>query len=81
MCVSFQLDFWRGVTDVATPVDVRVPFHSLQSVKIHLETQDIEYSIMIEDLQVQDLQTCSLDCQILATILNLLYLVLSLLEL
>ncbi|TDH09852.1 hypothetical protein EPR50_G00091610 [Perca flavescens] len=50
--VEFELDFWRGVTDVSTPVDVRVPFHSLQSVKIHLESQDIEYSIMIEDLQV-----------------------------
>uniref|UniRef100_A0A8C9Z9B2 Carboxypeptidase A1 n=1 Tax=Sander lucioperca TaxID=283035 RepID=A0A8C9Z9B2_SANLU len=50
--VEFELDFWRGVTDVATPVDVRVPFHSLQSVKIHLESQDIEYVIMIEDLQV-----------------------------
>lgn len=49
---EFELDFWRDVTDVATPVDVRVPFHSLQSVKIYLETQDIEYSIMIEDLQV-----------------------------
>lgn len=53
VCVFFQLDFWRGVTDVAVPVDVRVPFHSLQSIKIYLETQDIEYSIMIEDLQVQ----------------------------
>ncbi|TDH09853.1 hypothetical protein EPR50_G00091620 [Perca flavescens] len=50
--VEFELDFWRGVTDVSTPVDVRVPFHSLQSVKIHLESRDIEYSIMIEDLQV-----------------------------
>ncbi|XP_034734795.1 carboxypeptidase A5 [Etheostoma cragini] len=50
--VQFELDVWRGVTDVSTPVDIRVPFHSLQSVKIHLESQDIEYSIMIEDLQV-----------------------------
>ncbi|XP_054476769.1 carboxypeptidase A1-like [Anoplopoma fimbria] len=49
--VQFELDFWRGVTDVATPVDVRVPFHSLQSIKIHLESLDIEYSIMIQDLQ------------------------------
>lgn len=55
--VFFQLDFWRGVTDVATPVDIRVPFHSLQSVKIYLESQNIEYSIMIEDLQVWHLQT------------------------
>nr|XP_020449164.1 carboxypeptidase A1 isoform X1 [Monopterus albus] len=50
--IEFELDFWRGVTDVAIPVDVRVPIHNLQSVKIYLETQDIEYSIMIEDLQV-----------------------------
>ncbi|XP_041794490.1 carboxypeptidase A5 [Chelmon rostratus] len=49
--IGLELDFWRGVTDVASPVDVRVPFHSLQSVKIYLETQDIEYSIMIKDLQ------------------------------
>ncbi|XP_042267182.1 carboxypeptidase A1-like [Thunnus maccoyii] len=49
---EFELDFWRDVTDLATPVDVRVPFHSLQSVKNFLETQDIEYSIMIEDLQM-----------------------------
>ncbi|XP_070827952.1 carboxypeptidase A1-like [Chaetodon trifascialis] len=50
--ISLELDFWRGVTDVASPVDVRVPFHSLQSVKIYLETQDIDYSIMVKDLQV-----------------------------
>ncbi|XP_044212473.1 carboxypeptidase A1-like [Thunnus albacares] len=49
---EFELDFWRDVTDLATPVDVRVPFHSLQSVKNFLETQDIKYSIMIEDLQM-----------------------------
>ncbi|XP_023132370.2 carboxypeptidase A1-like isoform X1 [Amphiprion ocellaris] len=50
--IHFELDFWREVTGVTTLVDIRVPFHSLQSVKIYLETQDIEYSIMIEDLQV-----------------------------
>ncbi|XP_075945750.1 carboxypeptidase A5 [Anarhichas minor] len=49
--VEFELDFWRGVTDVATPVDIRVPIHSLQSVKIHLESLQIQYSIMIQDLQ------------------------------
>nr|XP_046249653.1 carboxypeptidase A1-like [Scatophagus argus] len=50
--IQFELDFWRGVTDVDSPVDVRVPFHSLQSVKIYLESQNIDYSIMIHDLQV-----------------------------
>ncbi|KAK2842706.1 hypothetical protein Q5P01_012906 [Channa striata] len=49
--IEYELDFWRGVTDVSIPVDVRVPFHSLQSVKIYLEFQDIEYAIMIKDLQ------------------------------
>lgn len=52
--VFTQLDFWRDVSDVSTPVDVRVPFNSLQSVKIYLETQNIEYSVMIHDLQVAD---------------------------
>ncbi len=37
---------------MATPVDVRVPPRGLQSIKTFLETQDIEFSIMIEDLQV-----------------------------
>ncbi|XP_074533760.1 carboxypeptidase A5 [Halichoeres trimaculatus] len=49
--MQFDLDFWRGVTDVETPVDIRVPFESLQTVKIYLESQDINYSIMIKDLQ------------------------------
>ncbi|KAM8750189.1 carboxypeptidase A1-like [Acanthopagrus schlegelii] len=49
--IHFELDFWRGVTDVASPVDVRVPFHSLQSVKVYLETKAIQYTTMIEDLQ------------------------------
>ncbi|KAI4826137.1 hypothetical protein KUCAC02_021784 [Chaenocephalus aceratus] len=39
---EFELDFWRGVTDVRTPVD---------SVKTHLESNAINYSIMIGDLQ------------------------------
>uniref|UniRef100_A0A8C8BM40 Peptidase M14 domain-containing protein n=1 Tax=Otus sunia TaxID=257818 RepID=A0A8C8BM40_9STRI len=35
------------------PVDLRVPFHSLQAVKIFLESNRISYSIMIEDVQVR----------------------------
>lgn len=50
--VVFQLDFWKGVTNVGKPVDVRVPIHNLESIKTYLEAQDIEYSTMIEDLQV-----------------------------
>ncbi|KAM7415159.1 hypothetical protein PAMA_019808 [Pampus argenteus] len=50
--VHFELDFWREVSDLATPVDVRVPVHTLNSVKTYLKSQDIDYSVMIEDLQV-----------------------------
>ncbi|XP_069019218.1 carboxypeptidase A1-like [Embiotoca jacksoni] len=50
--LEYELDFWRGVADVDTPVDVRVPAHNLQIVKMYLETQDIEFSVMMEDLQV-----------------------------
>uniref|UniRef100_A0A3Q3W5K2 Carboxypeptidase A1 n=1 Tax=Mola mola TaxID=94237 RepID=A0A3Q3W5K2_MOLML len=50
--VELELDVWMGVTGVASPVDIRVPFHKLQSVKIYLESQNIEFSIMIEDLQM-----------------------------
>uniref|UniRef100_A0A3Q3WHJ1 Carboxypeptidase A1 n=1 Tax=Mola mola TaxID=94237 RepID=A0A3Q3WHJ1_MOLML len=50
--VELELDVWMGVTDVASPVDIRVPFYNLQSVKIYLESQNIEFSIMIEDLQM-----------------------------
>ncbi|XP_046890756.1 carboxypeptidase A1-like [Hypomesus transpacificus] len=46
-----HLDVWRGPTDVATPVDIRVPFHSLKSVKAYLEARDVQYTIMIKDLQ------------------------------
>ncbi|XP_072255157.1 carboxypeptidase A2-like [Pyxicephalus adspersus] len=47
-----QLDFWTEPANPSTPVDVRVPFSSLQSVKAYLEYNNIEYSIMIEDLQL-----------------------------
>ncbi|XP_046889914.1 carboxypeptidase A1-like [Hypomesus transpacificus] len=48
---QLQLDVWRGPTDVATPMDIRVPFHSLMSVKAYLEARDVQYTIMIKDLQ------------------------------
>uniref|UniRef100_A0A669E1C9 Carboxypeptidase A1 n=1 Tax=Oreochromis niloticus TaxID=8128 RepID=A0A669E1C9_ORENI len=50
--MEFELDFWKGLTTVSNPVDVRVPSHVLNSVKDYLETQNIEYSTMIEDLQM-----------------------------
>ncbi|XP_004677102.1 PREDICTED: carboxypeptidase A1 [Condylura cristata] len=46
-----QLDFWRGPTRPGSSIDVRVPFPSIQAVKIFLEAHDIPYSIMIEDVQ------------------------------
>ncbi|XP_075327207.1 carboxypeptidase A1-like [Odontesthes bonariensis] len=49
--MEFELDIWMGVTDVSSPVDVRVPSHTLQSVKSHLESLEMEYSIIVEDLQ------------------------------
>lgn len=49
---SLQLDFWINPSASALPVDVRVPAVSVQSVKAFLESQGIEYSILIENLQV-----------------------------
>uniref|UniRef100_A0A8D0G5J6 Carboxypeptidase A1 n=1 Tax=Sphenodon punctatus TaxID=8508 RepID=A0A8D0G5J6_SPHPU len=46
-----QLDFWKTPVRPEMPVDIRVPFPSLQAVKIFLESNGIRYSIMIEDLQ------------------------------
>ncbi|XP_068025487.1 carboxypeptidase A1-like [Melanerpes formicivorus] len=48
---ELQLDFWRHPTSPGHPVDLRVPFPSLQAVKIFLEFNNISYSIMIEDVQ------------------------------
>ncbi|XP_075455479.1 carboxypeptidase A1 [Ascaphus truei] len=46
-----QLDFWQSPRAVGKPIDIRVPFNSLQSVKIYLESNDIQYNVMIEDLE------------------------------
>nr|XP_003229181.2 PREDICTED: carboxypeptidase A1 [Anolis carolinensis] len=46
-----QLDFWRAPAHPEIPVDVRVPFSSLQGVKVFLESNNIQYSIMIENVQ------------------------------
>nr|XP_020736343.1 carboxypeptidase A1 [Odocoileus virginianus texanus] len=46
-----QLDFWRGPAQPGSPIDVRVPFPSLQAVKVFLEAHGIRYRIMIEDVQ------------------------------
>ncbi|MED6266064.1 hypothetical protein CHARACLAT_031832, partial [Characodon lateralis] len=49
--IEFELDIWKGVTGVSFPVDVRVPPHTLQFFKSYLESHDLEYSTMIEDIQ------------------------------
>nr|XP_041576762.1 carboxypeptidase A1 isoform X2 [Taeniopygia guttata] len=46
-----QLDFWLAPRKLGLPVDIRVPFPSLQAVKAHLEATGVSYSIMIEDVQ------------------------------
>ncbi|NXC76262.1 CBPA5 Carboxypeptidase, partial [Anhinga anhinga] len=48
---ELQVDFWRHPTSPSHPVDLRVPFTSLQAAKIFLESNNISYSIMIEDIQ------------------------------
>ncbi|XP_061679425.1 carboxypeptidase A5 [Syngnathoides biaculeatus] len=48
---EYELDFWKEVSNVDAHVDVRVPLGSLEAVKLFLDTNDIEYSVMIEDLQ------------------------------
>ncbi|XP_056425309.1 carboxypeptidase A1-like [Hyla sarda] len=48
---DLQLDFWQGPTKPEKFVDIRVPFFSLQDVKVYLESHNIQYSIMIKDLQ------------------------------
>ncbi|XP_006861196.1 PREDICTED: carboxypeptidase A2 [Chrysochloris asiatica] len=47
-----QLDFWKSPTTPGQATHVRVPWGSLQAVKVFLESQDIAYSIMIQDVQV-----------------------------
>ncbi|NXC34851.1 CBPA1 Carboxypeptidase, partial [Campylorhamphus procurvoides] len=46
-----QLDFWLSPRGLGDPVDIRVPFPSLQPLKAHLEARGVPYSIMIEDVQ------------------------------
>ncbi|KAI5617250.1 carboxypeptidase A1 (pancreatic) precursor, partial [Silurus asotus] len=45
------LDFWREPVGVSLPVDVRVPFPSLQALRAFLGYHEIHYEIMIQDLQ------------------------------
>ncbi|XP_040270258.1 carboxypeptidase A1-like, partial [Bufo bufo] len=61
-----QVDFWRGPSRPNLPVDIRVPNAALQQVKVFLESNSIDYSIMIEDVQElldqehQDIQSATI---------------------
>ncbi|XP_054034053.1 carboxypeptidase A2 [Dryobates pubescens] len=46
-----ELDFWISPSTPGRPVDVRIPANNVQAVKAFLESNGIEYSILIEDLQ------------------------------
>ncbi|KAG7456104.1 hypothetical protein MATL_G00248210 [Megalops atlanticus] len=48
---DLELDFWLHPISSDLPVDIRVPFASLQTVKVFLESNDIPYSVMIKDVQ------------------------------
>ncbi|XP_032914446.1 carboxypeptidase A1-like [Catharus ustulatus] len=48
---ELQVDFWRHPNSPGHPVDLRVPFPNLQTVKKFLDSQNFSYSIMIEDVQ------------------------------
>ncbi|XP_073687856.1 carboxypeptidase A1-like [Garra rufa] len=45
------LDFWREPIHESLPVDVRVPFHSLQAVRAFMRYNQIQYNVMIKDVQ------------------------------
>ncbi len=56
-----QLEFWREPVHESLPVDVHVPFHSLQGVRAFLGYNQIQYNVMIMDVQVGILITL-FDC-------------------
>ncbi|XP_056106999.1 carboxypeptidase A1-like [Rhinichthys klamathensis goyatoka] len=45
------LDFWMEPVHESLPVDVHVPFHSLQAVRAFLAYNQIQYQVMIMDVQ------------------------------
>uniref|UniRef100_A0A9J8B0Z9 Carboxypeptidase A1 n=1 Tax=Cyprinus carpio carpio TaxID=630221 RepID=A0A9J8B0Z9_CYPCA len=46
-----ELDFWREPIHESLPVDVHVPFQSLQDVRAFLGNNQIQYDVMIMDVQ------------------------------
>ena len=51
-CCYLQLNLWKSSSTSGLPVDVLVPSVSLQPVKFFLQSQGLDYSVTIEDLQV-----------------------------
>ncbi|XP_048013736.1 carboxypeptidase A1 [Megalobrama amblycephala] len=45
------VDFWMEPVHESLPVDVHVPFHSLQAVRAFLAYNQIQYNVMIENVQ------------------------------
>ncbi|XP_039375810.1 carboxypeptidase A1-like [Mauremys reevesii] len=48
---DLQIDYWLSPAQPGLPVDARVPFHSLQAVKVFLESNTIPYTITVDDVQ------------------------------
>ncbi|XP_074840306.1 carboxypeptidase A1-like [Carettochelys insculpta] len=48
---DLQIDYWLRPAKPGLPVDVRVPFQSLQAVKVFLESNSIPYTILVNDVQ------------------------------
>ncbi|XP_058500411.1 carboxypeptidase A4 [Solea solea] len=48
---EWELDFWLHPVSTELPVDIRVPYASLSSVKEHLQAHSIPFTVMIDNLQ------------------------------
>ncbi|XP_071271663.1 carboxypeptidase A2-like [Salvelinus alpinus] len=47
----WDLDFWLHPVNTEVPVDIRVPYSSLYAVKDYLRAHNIQFSVMISNLQ------------------------------
>ncbi|KAK6317875.1 hypothetical protein J4Q44_G00111660 [Coregonus suidteri] len=47
----WDLDFWLHPVNTGIPVDIRVPYSSLYAVKDYLRAHNIQFSVMISNLQ------------------------------
>ncbi|XP_041651761.1 carboxypeptidase A4 [Cheilinus undulatus] len=48
---EFEVDFWLDPVSSDLPVDIRVPLSSLGAVTLFLKSHDIDYSVLIDNLQ------------------------------